>query len=912
MEQTLTNLHKENFDLKLEVFHRREKQTSLEERCESLEAEKAELESDKRNLQGEKHELEEINDKLMSELEMRDKAVEEAVAMIVSLEARMEELLQEREMMMMQQAEKEQQFFATDARLREALSTAFDQVNNQPRSKPVNISTSSRASNANNANNANHSHDPETTPKYMKPHASMKIVDDFTHTINRMPSFVSDRSELTENLRNVYLGTRAGSSIASLSHDHFQSMDGAESDLRDARIGSPALSVLSESSFLSIYGKKELPPMSINISSAPARNINRRVSQIACVPDIRRSMPENALNAPSIDVSMTSSMDSNGSGETCVDDNMDHATGSAANVVAHALASTNQHPQSHERSTTPRKRSTASEFLGTNSPLQRIEQLDKCKQDKKDILRRVRTDAPFLSHNQNGQHNLPPTPDTISTSTLRRYKNSSETLANSRSTSGDQRMSAIESYVDSIPARVPSTIAFGRYHENNKAHSSYYDSQLYIPPRPRSAGETTVSHHGRGSVWDSESSDGEDMDLDGNDSASLQDYWLRESLRPSGQAPPAHRHRSRSRRTGSGTFSNGRISPDLFGFPTTSNGWATTAMFGSLHGNGYNGPNGYGGSNNNNNSYSYRNAPFAQTLDALGDSLPAPAAGIFGPSGLLASPLPYGLNNSSPTGPPPPPHRRSSLHAHTGSSRSGSRHGTAPGTPSMSTPIIGSGVMSSASKQSRRSPTRPQTRTGTMTTTTSSEDRSTTAAPAAAAAVDVSNAKQRHYPPASGGNTASRNRVLSLFRRSGSHEVASAAQSPQAAQAPQSAEPPADTTSSTTGSIGVPSRVRGEDELSGNNSLGLSLNAGVGASATPPPIMRNPRNPARGSVDSGTAQASTSEGGPDAAAEAKDVAEVQAAPQEAAAAATAAAPTAASGQRMKWLGRVTSLRNRTG
>lgn len=190
METTLTNLHKENFDLKLEVFHRREKQTALEERCQSLESEKVELESDKRNLEGEKHDLEEINDKLMSELEMRDKAVEEAVAMIVSLEARMEELLHEREVMMEQQAEKEQQFFATDARLRQALNSAFDQVNNQPRS-----TSNSNVQSRTNAQAQSHREQNNSTPKLKSHPSTMKIVDDFTHTINRMPSFVSDRRD---------------------------------------------------------------------------------------------------------------------------------------------------------------------------------------------------------------------------------------------------------------------------------------------------------------------------------------------------------------------------------------------------------------------------------------------------------------------------------------------------------------------------------------------------------------------------------------------------------------------------------------------------------------------------------------------------------------------------------------------
>lgn len=286
----MTNLHKQNFDLKLELYHRREKQTTLEERCESLETEK--------------HELEEINDKLMSELEMRDKAVEEAVAMIVSLEARLEELFQEREMM--QQAEKEQ-FFATDARLRNALSSAL--------------------------------HDTTATESVtsfddtLKP--STKTED--LRTINRMPSFMSERSELTENLRNVYLGTRVGSLI-SLPR---MSEDNLDIDLRDAanRIASPSLSVLSESSFLSIYGKKREIPT--HITSAPADP--RSTSPVACVPDIPRSMPDAGLN-------------------------IEDSNGSAAAVVAHALASTAPPPpangpsssQNQSSSTPTKKRSSSS------------------------------------------------------------------------------------------------------------------------------------------------------------------------------------------------------------------------------------------------------------------------------------------------------------------------------------------------------------------------------------------------------------------------------------------------------------------------------------------------------------------------------------------------------------------------
>jgi chromosome segregation ATPase len=81
--QTVSTLHKQNFDLKLELYHRRERQTSLEDRVEALESEKGEVEN--------------LNDRLMEELEKRDKAVTEAVAMIIRLEAQVEELMAERE-----------------------------------------------------------------------------------------------------------------------------------------------------------------------------------------------------------------------------------------------------------------------------------------------------------------------------------------------------------------------------------------------------------------------------------------------------------------------------------------------------------------------------------------------------------------------------------------------------------------------------------------------------------------------------------------------------------------------------------------------------------------------------------------------------------------------------------------------
>ncbi len=896
ISQNLTTLHKQNFDLKLELFHRREKQKSLEERCEALTAEK--------------QELEDINDKLISELEMRDKAVEEAVAMIVSLEARLEQLLDEREA---KNQAKRDQLFAADARLRKVRSAAAEKG---PAAEL------------------------DVTPK------PKKTADDM-HSLVRMPSFVSERSGMTENLRSVYIGRTASlASLPRLSEDNF------DTDSRDAvnRIASPSLSVLSESSFLSIYGKKEArqaPTPGNSATSMPA--YTRPMSPVACVPDIPRRVPRLAQ-----------------------DIDLENSSGSPANVVAHALASTAPPPPRHRETTRTqqsssssqsvstgptRKRSNSSshvsnntrafnslsDFIGTNSPLQRLEKMEKslqamneasrpgsqqdrgeieslarhlrehelgrsyARQEKKDALRRVRTDVPYVG-DVNSHHNLPPTPDTISTSTLRRYKNSNDTLSQekeapsndrsflalsevntSRSSSGEKRLSTLESFVESIPAMQPASItAFNsRLPEMGGKSGGYFNKRLPIPTRPRSADETTISHHDRGSGWgDSESSD-DDMEIDGNDSASMYDYFMRESLRPTGQAPAPTRKWGRR---------GGRVSPDLFGFPSTSNGWATTAMFGSLDGQGYQG-----------------SAPLAHALDALSDSLPTPAADIFGPHGLLSSPLPFGMG-SMPAGPPPPPHRRSSLHARTGSthgnsSRSGSRHGTAPGTPSLGTTAAS---FSGGKSSSRTSPIRVSTGTGDAPPRTGSQDSRTVSQPPTPSDAQPESEilpKQRHYPPASGSNTATRNRVLSLFRRSGSHEPNSAASAALAASnggVPLSA-PAAETTFAAAAaaknamglSSGVPSRVR-RSELSEEN----------GASATPPPIMRNARSSQRGSVDSGQAAVDTMAAGSSGPSPTEDGS------TEAAALAgpVLEAPGSAGGPRKKWLGlgRVTSLRTRAG
>ncbi|EFX06435.1 hypothetical protein CMQ_6756 [Grosmannia clavigera kw1407] len=711
MEQTLTTLHKQNFDLKLELFHRREKQSRLEEKCESLDREK--------------REAEEMNDKLLTEVEMRDKAVEEAVGMIIALEARLEQLLREREMV--HQVEKHN-LFVSNPSVRRALSSASRYV-------AADLSAPS---------------DHPSRPKH-KP--------DEGRTLNRMPSFLSERSEYTENLRNVYLG-----SLISLPR---MSEDNTEGDFLDVadRVGSPSLSVLSESSFLSIYGKENEPRMSSfaasmqqSMSSVPA-DIPRNSS----TPSHHASTPVAATHTPLATMPYPDAVS-----ETTLRKQRSSSRARTSNGAAGLSSQT--------------------DYIGTNSPLQRLEKME--------LSLQAMDDASQPSSDEG----LEQKPESL-THQLRARDFG-------KSTSGGKR----DHLRRQIAAPQPSsTSAFNSRRFETCVHNGYFDDRLQVPPRPRSTDESTLSHYGRGSVWgDSESSD-DDMDIDGNDSASMQDCWLRESLRPAGLAP-------RTRR-------GGKVSPDLFHFPSTVNGWSTNEMFGKS-GQGYPGPAADGA------------APSSNTLDKLGDSLPAPVSGLFGAGGLLASPLPYDVG-SIPGGPPPPPNRRSSLHAQTGSlrdinSRCASQAGsTGPGTPSTSV----------SNTRTRRSPVRVSIAGGASASLCAATEDSAPEKKAQSLAVgqlgeQMVLAKMRHYPPTSG--LTPRNRVLSLFRRSGSHELTPAL-------APASA-PATATTFSLAPGIGVPSRMR-KGEIDGE---------GGRSSATPPPILRNGRGGASSNSEVVSGQAGNS------------------------------------------------------
>ncbi|CAD0106224.1 unnamed protein product [Aureobasidium uvarum] len=202
MEKRMDRLLKLNFDLKLELFHARESMAKLKENCQLL-ASRAEHAD---RLVGENATLLELNDSLVKELEHRDEAVQEAVSIICDLEERLEQA---------QQNHHDQPDLSRVTRA-SSVSPCPGAVLSPPKSDKSSLSQSASA--------------------------------------RRIPSFVDDKKPNTRALRSVYLEPKptlhAAKSFASFNSQK-EDVDKSVSDIDT--LDSPRLSVLSKSSFPSIY-----------------------------------------------------------------------------------------------------------------------------------------------------------------------------------------------------------------------------------------------------------------------------------------------------------------------------------------------------------------------------------------------------------------------------------------------------------------------------------------------------------------------------------------------------------------------------------------------------------------------------------------------------------------------------------
>ncbi|KAG6014095.1 hypothetical protein E4U54_005852 [Claviceps lovelessii] len=825
MEQVISTLHKQNFDLKLELYHRRERQSTLEERLNALQSDKVRME--------------EINDGLLIELEKRDKAVEEAVAMIINLETKVDQLFRERAMV--QQIENEPYL------CRRGSDVGGYQT-------PVGRSLAG-------SDHANVDDDDDDDDG-----------DDDTKVVNRMPSFLSDHSETTENLRNVYLNGKG--SVLSLA----RVAESSPATENTRALGSPCLSVLSESSFVSVYGRKE--KRSVVVDQQAKTNVDETSVQPddpASTSTLFNRTPAGSSagreKARSESSSGTAGSRSSSSGQflsitDVVDASPLQRLQRAAGASCLGRGDRGQR-WAQDQDSTPVQSASQDRPLGQGVT----------RESKRDALRKVLTTTDSSGGVRLHEQGLPPTPDTITSSTLRGLRDSDDGLpraeAEARANEEEQndgvwlngasRRDVQNGRTEMLlprraPAEMESWASPGRY-----PMDSLFDDRGALIRRPRSAGESTTVSHREGQNWDSDNED----DSDAQSLQSSLDIWMREG------APAAQSSRSRA-----------QGSPDLFRFPSaTSQG---SLRRGSMNGLG---------------------RVSGHAADSPQSSLPP---GFDYMRDLFS--LRQGLFAGAA---PPPPNRRSSLHVKLGSA-------AASETASQAADNQGSEKESySASYSARRRNRHSRHNSADVSRrddlrTPVQRDASTPATPPSQVRVQAqagAEKRQRSYPLASGGHAqVARSGLNRLFRRS---TIAVPSTPPPAVESSADSDSPETAGNHHHQPMGLPSRT--------SRSSGVVEDDRSGA--TPPPILKNPRQARRNTLG-GEREAErplthelrrSKTPGPSVAAAAAAAAAVAVA-QEAAAAAAAVAEegsvtSSGTGMRRKWLpgfSRISSSRNKSG
>ena len=403
-----------------------------------------------------------VNEQLLAELEKRDQAVEEAVGIICALEEKINKLTKERTVVRSYDAQHESDYFHR-SRERDG------QVSQDPDSSPPQRNGPGNAT--------------STKPAQLL---------EASKSVGRMPSFLSEQSEGAEALRSLYLGNDHNShlTLPKLSVETNIKDDPEEADAMD----SPRLSVLSESSFLSVYGDKGLATDTLDLNDgadmgSPTVRRHRKSISIEKWVDERAKAAKTPPRRPSTSKATPSRYDQYPS-------------------ILNVLESPLQRLEKMERKLS---RHNASVRLFSH-PMSSEVRSGGSRQDNQTERESMRkTEMTTFGH----QQALPPTPDTISTNTLSRFKNSNDTLG----------LGAAEEEQEPELKRLDRLSNAPSYNSASNA-------------RPHSAGETVTSRregHGWDTVTQSEVTDDQDVEL-----PSTFDPWIamgREKRRPRVQPP---------------------------------------------------------------------------------------------------------------------------------------------------------------------------------------------------------------------------------------------------------------------------------------------------------------------------------------------------------------------------------------
>lgn len=226
MEEYISKINKQNFDLKLEVFHRRQRTEILEAKVEKLQ-----------QLEGDNQELQSINEDLLLELEKRDVAIQEAVSLICELEAKNEEL----------QA----------AVVKMDFSHSSSSSEREPAKQENEIMASPLSTISGTEQNGRSCHTDIGVQAHLKVPSEHSLAAPDTLSppksisARRIPSFLRDMTRGTNVLRSMY-SSDGNASFVSLGRPVSLFSGDDDDDCMDPL--SPRLSILSESGFESIYG----------------------------------------------------------------------------------------------------------------------------------------------------------------------------------------------------------------------------------------------------------------------------------------------------------------------------------------------------------------------------------------------------------------------------------------------------------------------------------------------------------------------------------------------------------------------------------------------------------------------------------------------------------------------------------
>ncbi|RDW57057.1 uncharacterized protein DSM5745_11580 [Aspergillus mulundensis] len=279
-DQYISKISKQNFDLKLEIFHRVQQLFALEKKLERMQELEDELER-MRGLEDEVQELRaaeednqrlrESNEQLRQEIDKRDQAVTEAVELICQLEARVEEL-------------------------------AMDK--NDPRSSTSHLPYDESGV-ATPRNSATPDIPERTSSRRGIRQSERRRVSSGSRILQRAPSFLLEESKSTAVLRSLYVDTDDHPVPVPTPIPKSESMNSMTETIEPE---SPRLSALSECSELNIddtpisedgYDKIDIP-VRLKETSTQCTNLSSVTLRMADadIVHVNRWLPEEADEAP--------------------------------------------------------------------------------------------------------------------------------------------------------------------------------------------------------------------------------------------------------------------------------------------------------------------------------------------------------------------------------------------------------------------------------------------------------------------------------------------------------------------------------------------------------------------------------------------------------------------------------------